>query len=175
MITLTSKQSDQIKFPGSQATASPLLPTLTVTVETGVAIFTLVGTNPHDWTRDTLSFPIGAPCTAAEFASGIACASPASFWGPTHIELVAPGGPIFGTGPGGQQVQIPPELVPQPYGCAVDSALVSYSVQAGQPVLQLALAVFGTSTALLRAAYTAYIVNTHGGIASSGGGLNTKV
>jgi hypothetical protein len=29
-------------------------------VETGVVVFTLLGTNPHGWTCDTLVFPVGA-------------------------------------------------------------------------------------------------------------------
>jgi hypothetical protein len=188
MITLTSKQSHQIKFPGSKETVSHILPVLTVTVETGVAVFTLIGTNPHDWTRDTLSFPVGAPCAAAEFASGIASACPVSFWTPLNkedntgeISFTAPvtvnGSTDDGhsvTAFGDVHISIPGSAVPPPLGLAVDSALVSYSAQAGQPILQMALAVFGTCTAFLRVSYTAYIVNSHGGIVVTGGGTTAK-
>ncbi len=84
MITLTSKESQQIEFPGG-APSLPVLGALTVTVETGVAVFAFVGTHAHDWTRDTLSFPVGGPCTAGEFVSGIASAAPASFWTPYSL------------------------------------------------------------------------------------------
>jgi hypothetical protein len=188
MITLISKQSQQIQFPGNPSPRPNILPAHTVTVETGVAVFTLLGTNPHDWTRDTLSFPVGAPCPPAEFASGIASASPASFWTPLDNEVHGPtifDAPVQVAGvtddghrvsaSGAAHIIIPFEAVPPPFGCAVDSASVAYSSQAGQPVIQLALAVFGNCTALLRVSYTAYIVNNHGGIVigPGGGGVST--
>lgn len=92
MITLTSKESQQIEFPGG-APSLPVLGSLTVTVETGVAVFSFVGAIAHDWTRDILSFPVGGPSTAAEFVSGIASAAPASFWTPYSL---APAGSTLG-------------------------------------------------------------------------------
>jgi hypothetical protein len=165
MITLTSKESSQIKIPGPLPSV-PILGPETVTIETGVAVFAFVGTIAHDWTRDTLTFPVGAPGTSSEFVSGIAAASPCSFWTPYSL---APAGSTAGpdvepvvvqsipnTPLGGGLVFIPP------LGFAVDSATISYSAAAGQPVLQLALAVFGVSTALLRVSYSAFIVNRQG-------------
>jgi hypothetical protein len=64
MVTLVSRESHQIKFPGGAVERRPPLAPIsstTVTVETGVVVFTLPGTNPHDWTRDTLAFPVGNP------------------------------------------------------------------------------------------------------------------
>ena len=177
MITLSSKTSSQIKFPGG-GKITPVHGPLTITIETGVAIFALTGTNPHDWTRDTLSFPVGSPCPPGDFLSGMAVGSPASFW--TPMNNVASTGdssysaPVSVSGTDGSgngislsgwaQITIPGSPIPPPIGVAVDSATVFYSPQAGQPVIQLALAVFGNCIAMLRANYTAYIVTTTGGI-----------
>jgi hypothetical protein len=178
VITLTSKESQQIEFPGG-APSLPVLGALTVTVETGVAVFAFVGTHAHDWTRDTLSFPVGGPCTAGEFVSGIASAAPASFWTPysltpagssvgPDVELVVVQ-PIAGTSAGGGLVFIPP------LGFAVDAAAVSYSAAAGSGVLQLSLAVFGTSTSLMRVSYTAFIVQRSGGVIVGGEAGSTQI
>ncbi len=177
MITLTSRESAQITIQGP-TTASPIVGTETVIIETGVAVFTLTGTIAHDWTRDSLSFPVAVPCTAGEFGGGIAVASPASFWTPYAL---APQGstagpdvepvivqPIPNTQLGGALVFIPP------LGFAVDAASVAYSSAAGQPILTLALAVFGTSTALLRVSYTAYVINRRGTVVV-GGGTNERI
>lgn len=179
MVALVSKVSSQITFPGSSE-LSPILGSPTVTAESGVAVFNFVGTNPHDWTRDTLSFPIGRPCTEAEFSSGIATASPTSFWTPLSAAnyrdqqisvdvsgqdstggFINLGGIISVTG-------IP--ILP-PLGVAVDNATVSYSNAAGQPVLTLALAVFGVNTEMQRLSYMAHIVAMAGGIGGGGGGV----
>jgi hypothetical protein len=176
MIALISKQSNQIKFPGYPSKDVAVFPAHTVTVETGVAVFNLVGTNPNDWTRDTLSFPVGAPCAADEFASGIACASPASFWTPSNTLESEPlifEAPVDVTGTTDDDHRVRAsgtahirtfQILPPRLGCAVDSSSVFYSEQDGQPIIQLALAVFGNNTALQRVSYTAYIVNSHGGI-----------
>lgn len=165
MITLTSKESSQIRLPGP-APALPILGTESVIVETGVAVFALVGTHLHDWTRDSLAFAVGVPCAQNEFVRGIASASPASFWTPYAL---APQGSTVGPDVEPVIVQSIPNtplgtalvFIP-PLGFAVDSASVSYSSADRQPVLQLALAVFGTSTALLRVSYTAFIIERQG-------------
>jgi hypothetical protein len=175
MVTLVSKSSSQISFPGSSISVSAIHPTLTVTVESGVAVFTLFGTNAHDWTRDTLSFPVGVPCSAVNYRSGIASASPTSFWTPLSAETVSTesvevdvggydsAGDSFSAS-GGGNVTVPnvPAL-----GCAVDSASVEYSISAGQPILLLALAVFGTCTAMLRVSYTAHVVTGSTGVSKA--------
>jgi hypothetical protein len=130
-------------------------------------VFTLLGTIPHDWTRDTLVFPVGAAGPAEDFMSGIASAAPTSFWTPmnnvaTADETVG----VQGIDNNGQLIQSSGSvgvLVPPPVGFAIDSAEVAYSQEAGQPVLTLALAVFGNCAAMLRASYTAYIINGPGG------------
>jgi hypothetical protein len=174
MITLISKESHQIKFPGGSIQWHPLphpLP-VTVTVETGVAVFALLGTNPHDWTRDTLVFPVGASGPASDFISGIASAAPTSFWTPMNnlvtgtetISVTVSGNDSAGRFlqlSGGGTAVIP---VPPPVGFAIDSAKVAYSTQAGQPVLTLALAVFGNCAAMLRASYTVFVTNSSGGV-----------
>lgn len=186
MVTLTSKTSAQIKFPGTPSTGVgvELHGSQTVTVETGVAVFALTGTNPHDWTRDTLTFPVGAPCTAADYVSGIAAASPTSFWTPMKnidssgggdepVNLSVSGSTSSGDSVGGSasgSIFVPGSLIPPPIGVAIDSATVSYSAQAGQPVITMALAVFGNNCAMLRASYSAFIVTTSGGIVVGGGG-----
>lgn len=189
MITLISKESHQIKFPGgsSPAEGPPLHHTaaLTVTIETGVAVFSLLGTNPHDWTRDTLNIPVGAAGPRAEYVSGIASAAPTSFWTPMN-NLQATGGGSenisvnvtgsdssgdFVSASGGGSVDFPSFPVPPPIGFAIDSAEVAYSDQSGQPLLTLALAAFGNCAALLRASYTVHIVSSSdpGIVVSSGG------
>jgi hypothetical protein len=179
VVTLTSKDSHRIQFPGGSDPIVVLHGTRTVTVETGVAVFSLVGTNAHDWTRDSLSFPIGIPCAPADFVSGIASASPTSFWTPYSL---APAGSNLGPDIEPVVVQPVPDaplgvgrvFIP-PLGAAVDSALVSYSASAGQPVLQLALAVFGTSTELMRVSYTAFVVTGRGEVVfGSGTGTITE-
>ncbi len=186
MVTLISRESHQITFPGGATAGRPPLhppTTLTVTVETGVAVFTLLGTNPHDWTRDTLAFPVGATGPAADFVSGIASAAPTSFWTPMNNVATAGGGSqtfpvtVFGNDnnnsplslSGQVTVGFPGFQVPPPVGFAIDSAAIAYSQQAGQPVLTLALAVFGNCAAMLRASYTAYIINRSGGVVVSPG------
>ncbi|HWB51808.1 MAG TPA: hypothetical protein VG651_22060 [Stellaceae bacterium] len=173
-VTLTSKESHQISFPGGTLHPHPpVLPpaNLTVTVETGVVVFTLLGTNPHDWTRDTLSFPVGPAAPEAEFVNGVAAAAPTSFWTPMNNVATAGGGneTVFVSGfdsnndqfSGSGVVQLPPVLVPPPVGFAIDSAEISHG-QTGRPALTLALAVFGNCAAMLRASYTAYIITRPG-------------
>jgi hypothetical protein len=181
MVNLISRESHQIKFPGGTLPARlPVLPpvTLTVTVETGVVVFTLLGTNPHDWTRDTLAFPVGAAAPSGDFISGIASAAPTSFWTPMNNVAISGGGqetaPVLvgGTDGNGSPIELsgsatvalPGVPVPPPVGFAIDAAEVAYSTSAGQPVLTLALAVFGNCAAMLRASYTAYIINGSGGV-----------
>jgi hypothetical protein len=68
-------------------------------------------------------------------------------------------------------IDLPSFPIPPPFGLAVDSATVAHSTQAGQPVLQLALAVFGRCTAFLRVSYTAHlIINSVQIVADPGGG-----
>jgi hypothetical protein len=62
------------------------------TVETGVAVFSLLGTNPHDWTRDTLAFPVGTAGPRAEYVIGVASAAPTSFWTPMNNVQTVEGG-----------------------------------------------------------------------------------
>jgi hypothetical protein len=93
VITLTSKDSHRIEFPDGSDPIVVLRGTRTATVETGVAVFSFVGTNAHDWTCDLLAFPGGVPCAPAEFVSGIAAASPTSFWKPYSL---APAGSTVG-------------------------------------------------------------------------------
>jgi len=94
MVTLISRESHQ-KFSGGTIEGRPPLhpsATLTVTVETGVAVFTLLGTNPYDWTRDTLAFPVGAAGLAPDFVSGIASAAPTSVRTPMNNVAMEGGG-----------------------------------------------------------------------------------
>jgi hypothetical protein len=74
---------------------------------------------------------------------------------------------------GSAHIELPTFIVPPPIGVAVDSAWVAFSAQAQQPVLTLALAVFGNCAALLRVAYTVHVVIGHGG--DHGGGGSTTV
>ena len=186
-VTLISKESQQISFPGGTRRIRPVLPTvdLTVTIETGVVVFTFLGTNPHDWTRDTLTFPVGVAGPIEDFDNGIAAAAPTSFWTPMNNVQTAQGGtelvPIFlgGSSSSGDSVEVsgeidiglPGSLIPPPVGFAIDSAEVAYSDLDGQPVLTLALAVFGNCAAMLRASYTAYLVTRSGGLVVVGPGL----
>lgn len=176
MVALISKEFHQIKFPGGSVPGEgpPLNHEVstTVTVETGVAVFTLLGTNPHDWTRDTLVFPVGAAVPNTEYVSGIASAAPTSFWTPMNNLATTGGGTenfsvtVSGSDSSGNSVSasgdgtvnIPNVPIPPPVGFAINSAEVAYSEQAGQPVLTLALAAFGNCAAMLRAAYTVYII-----------------
>lgn len=172
MITLTSKSSSLIQFPGGMS-AGPiaLRKTLTVYIETGVAVFDLPGTNPHDWTRDTLTFPVGPTFPAgSNFVSGMALGDPASFWTPLKNIQSAGGGVETITVPDGnggvsvESIDIPPSLVPPPIGYAVDSATVTASPGSSQAQITLALAVFGNNADMQRCSYTAYIVTGEGGI-----------
>ena len=139
MVTLVSRELHQIKFPGGAVERRPPLAPIsstTVTVETGVVVFTLPGTNPHDWTRDTLAFPVGNPGPAANFVSGIASAAPTSFWTPMNnltavnvppetifVQVTGSDGvPLSGFG----QVTFPGNTVPPPVGFAIDSSEVEY-------------------------------------------------
>jgi hypothetical protein len=158
----------------------PVLPpvNLTVTVETGVVVFTLLGTNPHDWTRDTLSFPVGPAAPEAAFVSGVAAASPTSFLTPMkNVPIVDAGDEtVFVSGSdsnndqfsGSGVVQLPAFPVPPPVGFAIDSAEISHG-QTGQATLTLAPAVFGNCAAMLRASYTAYIITRPGTGVTVGG------
>jgi hypothetical protein len=164
MITLISKTSSLIQFPGGSQVIGRLPRTLTVTIETGVAVFNLVGTNPHDWTRDTLSFPVGNSIPRGDFVSGMALGHPASFWTPLeNIQVVGGGSETVSVqgddGSGGwTNVQLPGSLVPPPIGYAVDSAVVTLTTGASHAQITLALAVFGNNAAMQRCGYTAYIV-----------------
>lgn len=177
MVTVTSRSSKQIQFPGGSRLVGPLQETLTVTVETGVVVFQLSGTIAHDWTRDTVTFPVGPPTSG--FVSGIASAATTSFWTPLKNVSGAPGGfetvSVHGSTASGEsvaasgQVLLPGSFIPPPIGVAIDSSTVTHS-GTGQPQLTLALAVFGNNTDMLRAEYTAFIVTAQGGIVVSGGG-----
>jgi hypothetical protein len=192
MVALISKETHQIQFPGGnvQAGGPPLHHEIatTVMVETGVAVFTLLGTNPNDWTRDTVSFPVGVPTPRSDYINGIASAAPTSFWTPmTNLKAVGGGGesiPVNVSGSdsdggsvsasGEVNLEIPGTFVPPPVGVAIDSAEVAYSDQSGQPVLTLAVAAFGNCAAMLRASYTAYLITGHDNVTveSGKGGAN---
>ena len=177
-VTLISKESQQISFPGGTQPSLPDRPpvNLTVTIETGVVVFAFVGTNPHDWTRDTLTFPVGTP--GQGFDNGIAAAAPTSFWTPMNNVQTSAGGiePVSaflsGLSSSGDSVEVsgaidvalPGSFIPPPVGFAVDAAEVAYSDSAGQPLLTLALAVFGNCAEMQRASYTAYLVTRPGGL-----------
>jgi hypothetical protein len=180
MVTVTSKSSKQIQFPGGLRRVGPLEETLTVTVETGVVIFQLSGTNAHDWTRDTVTFPVGQ--NTSGFVSGIASASATSFWTPLKNVSGSNDGSetIFVQGSTGSgdsvsasgQVSFPGSLIPPPIGVAIDSSTITHS-GAAQPQLTLALAVFGDNTDMLRAEYTAFIVTAQSNIVAGGGTTTT--
>ena len=132
MLTLISKNSSFINFPDGSHVVGRIPRKFTIIVETGVAVFNLVGTNPHDWTRDTLAFPVGWPIPTGSFVYGMALGHPASFWTP-------------GSNTG-------------PIGYAVDSAAVTFTPGSSQAELTLQLAVFGNNAAMQRCGYTAYIL-----------------
>jgi hypothetical protein len=170
MVTLISKNSSLIQFPGGTSPGPVVIrKTLTIYIETGVAVFDLEGTNPHDWTRDTLTFPVGPTFAAgSSFVSGMALGNPASFWTPLRNVQSIPGSsetfPIT-DGSGNTSVisfQIPGSSIPPPIGYAVDSATVHSGTSQAQ--ITLALAVFGNNAAMQRCSYTAYIVTGEGGI-----------
>jgi hypothetical protein len=176
-VSIISKQSQQIVFPGGTVpSSSPVEPpvTTTVTVETGVVVFAFLGTNPHDWTRDTLSFPVGPAIPPADFVSGIAAAAPTSFFTPMKNVQVQGGGQesvvLSGSDSANNSVtvtgaiDVPGTLVPPQVGFAIDSAQVAHSAQVGTATLTLALAVFGNNAEMQRASYTAYIVSKSGGV-----------
>jgi hypothetical protein len=175
-VSIISRQSQQIFFPGGTLpSSSPALPPVatTVTVETGVVVFAFLGTNPHDWTRDTLSFPVGPAIPPADFVNGIAAAAPTSFFTPmknvqalgtTQIPVFLSGSDSAGdavnlTG----AIDVPGSLIPPQVGFAIDSAQVAHSAQVGGATLTLALAVFGNNAEMQRASYTAYVVSKSGG------------
>lgn len=172
MVTLTSKNSSQIQFPGGMSAGPiPLRKTLTIHIETGVAVFDLEGTNPHDWTRDTLTFPVGPTFSAgSSFVSGMALGNPASFWTPLKNVQSAGGGsesfPVTDSNGNSSSITIdfPDSLIPPPIGYAVDSATVTAHPGNSQAQITLALAVFGNNAAMQRCSYTAYIVTGAGGI-----------
>lgn len=191
MISLISKESSQIDFPVTSQSITSVQSNRPheLIIESGVAVISFRGQNSTDWTRDGLSFPVGKPTQQRNFLSGIASASPASFWtnpsplsltpglsseivsGQVTVEGSGPNGPIFSSGNVSLSVPVPvyglngniPDI-----GCAVDSATVAYSTQVGQPVANLALAVFGISTFLLRIAYTVHILLGDPGISVVG-------
>jgi hypothetical protein len=171
MVTLISKSSSLLQFPGG-VTPGPIVisKTLTIYIETGVAVFNLEGTNPHDWTRDTLTFPVGPKFTApSTFVSGMAVGNPASFWTPLkNVQSTGGSSETFPVtdGSGNTSVisfQIPGSLIPPPIGYAVDSATVQ-PTGISQAEITLALAVFGNNAAMQRCSYTAYIVSGEGGV-----------
>ena len=172
MVTLTSKNSSQIQFPGGQSAGPiPLRRTLTIHIETGVAVFDLEGTNPHDWTRDTLTFPVGPTLAAgSSFVSGMAVGNPASFWTPLkNVQSTGSSDQSFSVtdGNGNSQfisIDIPGSAIPPPIGYAVDGATVTATPGSSQAQITLALAVFGNNAAMQRCSYTAYIVTGEGGI-----------
>ena len=188
-VTLISKESQQISFPGGTQRTLPFQQTvdLTVTIETGVVVFTFLGTNPHDWTRDTLTFPVGT--LGQGFETGIAAAAPTSFWTPMNNVQSSQGGteqvPVFlgGSDSSGDSVEVsgeiavglPGSFIPPPVGFAIDSAEVGFPAFAEQPELTLALAVFGNCAAMLRASYTAYIVTRPAGIVVGPGNPGTEI
>lgn len=169
MVPLQSKQSKQISFAIPHGTFG-LVIQKSIIVESGVAIISFAGQNPQDWTWDTLSFPVGEPCSETSFLSGIAAASPASFWSPMGTADGTASAVILPVGFAGQDSRgnylsvngeakiVGPSCVAPPIGCAVDSATVSYSLELSQPVATLGLAIFGTSITLLRVSYTVHIV-----------------
>ncbi len=172
MVTLISKSSSQIQFPGGSTSGGPIVlqRTLTIHIETGVAIFDLEGTNPHDWTRDTLTFPVGPTFAAGSFVGGMALGHPASFWTPLKNVQTTGGGDetVSVTDSSGDtgwgDVEIPGSLVPPPIGYAVDSASLTVPHGGTQAQITLALAVFGNNAAMQRCGYTAYIITGVGEI-----------
>jgi hypothetical protein len=172
MVTLISKSSSLIQFPGGMSSGPVTLrKTLTIHIETGVAVFDLEGTNPHDWTRDTLTFPVGPTFAAgSNFVSGMALGNPASFWTPLkNIQSTPTTTETFSItdssgNPSAISVQIPGSLIPPNVGYAVDSATVTVPHGGSQAQITLALAVFGNNAAMQRCSYSAYVVTGEGGI-----------
>jgi hypothetical protein len=196
VISLISKQSSLIDFPVTSKLTSVVLSRPTeIIIESGVAVISFQGQHPTDWTRDSLSFPVGKATPQAHFLSGIASGSPASIWTdppqltiqlfqnfePVTLSVVAQGsnsaGPVISTGNATGNVPglatVTTGNIPA-IGCAVDAATVAYSTQAGRPVATFALAVFGVFTFLLRVAYTVHIVLGEPGIVVGGGGVVTE-
>jgi hypothetical protein len=172
MVTLTSKSSSQIQFPGGTS-AGPVVirKTLTITIETGVAVFDLEGTSPHDWTRDTLTFPVGPTFAGgSSFVSGMALGNPASFYTPLkNVESTPSSSEDFPVTDGNGNTseisfEIPGSFIPPQIGYAVDSATVTVPSGGSQAQITLALAVFGNNAAMQRCSYTAYVVTGEGGI-----------
>lgn len=130
MITLDSKQTNHISFRDQTGGI--------VYIETGVATFAFHGLTQNAWANDTLSFPVGTTnIPQANFLGGMATGAIASFQAnDSVIQAVVPG-----------------------TGCAVDSAMVTYSTEIGQPIVTFALATFA-STFLLRISYTVHLVTT---------------
>jgi hypothetical protein len=158
VVTLTSKSSSLVQFPGGTSLGPVVIrKTLTIAIETGVAVFDLEGTNPHDWTRDTLTFPIGPTFAAgSSFVSGMAVGNPASFWTPLkNIQSTPSSSEAFPVTDGNGNVseisfEIPGSLIPPPIGYAVDSATVTAPPGSSQAQITLALAVFGNNAAMQR-------------------------
>ena len=187
MVSLIAKASSQLVLSGGNA-ATPLQSGDQFLVETGVAQFVFSGVHANDWTRDTLVIPIGQAGATLDLLAGIASAAPASWQappgyvgsGPPSQEMlpVSVTGEVdkeFVTLTGSLAIQLPgPPLPTPPLGVAVDAASVAWSAAAKQPIVTLALAVFGREITLLRAAYTAHLhVRTPKGI--PGGGGNNKL
>ena len=63
MVTLISKESQQIQLPGGTLHNRRVPTPLTITVETGVAVFTLLGTNPMTGLATPWSFPVSPSAT----------------------------------------------------------------------------------------------------------------
>jgi hypothetical protein len=183
MVSLTSKQSSLIAFKATPIETITIDPPLTMVIETGVAVINFGGTNPNDWTRDTLAFPVGEPCAANLYLSGIAAASPCSFYMPlakdTSTGNYQASVSVSGADSSGNVLFLSGtadvvETVSPPIGCAVDSAIVTYSAAQGQPLLTLAVAVFGQASFLVRISYTAYVAMAeHRTIVVGGAGGST--
>ena len=154
MISLISKVSSKIEFPVTSNSIGAVHPKQSaVIIESGVAVISFAGLNAFDWTRDVLSIPVGRAIPPANFFSGIASGSPTSFWSVTPIVV----------DPRNAKNEFAVRM-----GCAVDSATVDYSSEAGQPVATFSLAVFGDFTSLLRVSYTVHIVLGEPGIVVAG-------
>jgi hypothetical protein len=170
MITLTAQQSAEITF-GASTHHVGLTTLKSIIMESGLVAFSFAGQLPNDWTRDTLSFPVGQPCAESQFISGIVSASPASFQtafsnqqspalqntffeydGSASIDLKNAQLYINGTA----MLEFPASGG-GPSGCAVESASVAYSAALGRPLATLALAVFGSLTTFLGVSYAANI------------------
>lgn len=179
MVELISKASSFVQGPFGLHGTGPLGKRLTITIETGVAVFNLEGTNPHDWTRDTLTFAVGNALSGGQFLSGMGLGHPASFWTPLkNVPITGAGSETVSvTGGDGSQdwgsVQIPGSFVPPPIGFAVDSASVALIAGASHAQITLALAVFGNNAAMQRCAYTAYVVTADSEVLAPNSGIST--